>query len=618
MDIRKNIYSLTDAELNSFITAVNGLKASGRYDDFIRRHHHAMDESTTLPGEPMTFRNIAHRGPAFLPWHRYFLREFELALQSVVPGVTLPYWDWAADAALPSPATAPLWNTNPASGRIYIGGDGVPPGNRVTTGPFASWTALIESGSSLVPRAGGLIRLLGRDPIATGSPAFPARAQVEQALTVTTYDSSPWSESQTTAPSFRNRLEGWLRQSGEAGSQLHNRVHLWVGGDMLPGTSPNDPVFFLHHCNVDRLWAKWQALHPGSPYVPTSGGPPSHNLNDVMGHLTTPGSTPAASLDYRGNLGYTYDTGVALIQGRFGGQGNFELVVPRSAGGLAHYWRNNDDPAFPWFGPIPFGTSLGTVEAVTLIQSNFGSPGNLEVIARAGSQLYFFWRDSGPAFTWNGPFLIASGVSGHPAVIQSRFGAQGNFELVVPLAAGGLAHYWRNNDDPALPWIGPIPFGAGLGSVESVTLIQSNFGSPGNLEVIARAGSHLHFFWRDSGPAFSWNGPFTVASGVSGNPALVQSRFGAQGNFELVVPLAAGGLAHYWRNNDDPAFPWFGPIPFGATLGSVPAVTLIQSNFGSPGNLEVIANLGDRLEFFWRDSGPAFTWNGPFTIATGF
>jgi hypothetical protein len=42
---------------------------------------------------------------------------------------------------------------------------------------------------------------------------------------------------------------------------------------------------------------------------------------------------------------------------------------------------------------------------VTLIQSNFGSPGNLELIARVGLQLHFMWRDSGPAFQWTGPFL---------------------------------------------------------------------------------------------------------------------------------------------------------------------------------------------------------------------
>ena len=97
---------------------------------------------TLSPGEVggANFRNVAHRGPAFLPWHRYFCRELELVLQTKKPIVTLPYWDWAADAA--NPVGAALWNTNPAQ-RIYIGGDGTGPGD-VTTGPFAGWTALVE------------------------------------------------------------------------------------------------------------------------------------------------------------------------------------------------------------------------------------------------------------------------------------------------------------------------------------------------------------------------------------------------------------------------------------------------------------------------------------------
>jgi hypothetical protein len=96
---------------------------------------------------------------------------------------------------------------------------------------------------------------------------------------------------------------------------------------------------------------------------------------------------------------------------------------------------------------------------------------------------------------------------------------------------------------------------------------------------------------------------------------LVQSRFGAQGNFEVVVPLAAGGLAHLWRNNDAAGLPWSAPIPFAAGVGTVDALSLIQSNFGSPGNLEVVARIGDRLALFWRESGPPFTWSGPFFFA---
>jgi hypothetical protein len=48
--------------------------------------------------------------------------------------------------------------------------------------------------------------------------------------------------------------------------QIHNNVHLAVGGrdgfGTMSGTnSPADPIFFLHHANVDRLWAQWQSTH---------------------------------------------------------------------------------------------------------------------------------------------------------------------------------------------------------------------------------------------------------------------------------------------------------------------------------------------------------------------
>jgi Common central domain of tyrosinase. len=87
---------------------------------------------------------------------------------------------------------------------------------------------------------------------------------------------------------------------------MHNQVHLWVGGDMLVGTSPNDPVFFLHHCNVDRLWAEWQTTQR-LPYAPVSGGPSGHNIDDVMGDLPELGVTPRSMLDHH-RVGYAYDT----------------------------------------------------------------------------------------------------------------------------------------------------------------------------------------------------------------------------------------------------------------------------------------------------------------------
>lgn len=48
---------------------------------------------------------------------------------------------------------------------------------------------------------------------------------------------------------------------------IHNPVHNAVGGTMASSSSPADPLFWLHHANVDRLWANWQAsaLNQGPP-----------------------------------------------------------------------------------------------------------------------------------------------------------------------------------------------------------------------------------------------------------------------------------------------------------------------------------------------------------------
>lgn len=235
------------------------------------------------------------------------MREFELALQAASPdaNVTLPYWDWAADEALDDSRSAQLWTDS------YLGGDGDPSdADRVPDGPFKNWVALVYNAATdkLVPRSfPGLVRRLGRDR--EGLPTLPSQVQVDSLSVETTYDIPPWSGASAIAPnsghSFRNRLEGWLRRDGDPpSSRLHNRVHRWVGGDMLPGTSPNDPVFFLHHCNVDRLWVKWQA---DVAYAPVSDGPPGHNLNDVLQFLESTVTTPAATLDHH-TMGYRYDT----------------------------------------------------------------------------------------------------------------------------------------------------------------------------------------------------------------------------------------------------------------------------------------------------------------------
>ena len=305
-----------------------------------------------------------------------------------------------------------------------------------------------------------------------------------------------------------------------------------------------------------------------------------------------------------------------FVQGTHGGVGNFEVVVRRLAGGgAAHFWRDNDSAQLPWIASgIAFG-SADDVYSLSIVQSNFGSSGNLEAVALEGSQLVHHWRDDGGSWRWQARTFLPGSVPvmESVAMIQSSHGSTGNFEVVAPVAAaggGGLAHWARDNDAAGLPWSAPTFFAAG--AVNAVAMLQSNFGPAGNLELVVRCGDHLEHYFRDDGATWAWHGPTPIAgtTGVSGQHAVLQSSLGGVGNFELVTPMAGGGLAHWWRDNDDSLLPWHGPTLFG--IGSVDAVGLTQSNFGG-GNLEVVARVGGELVHYWRDS-ETLEWVGPQLI----
>ena len=207
-----------------------------------------------------------------------------------------------------------------------------------------------------------------------------------------------------------------------------------------------------------------------------------------------------------------------LVQGAFGTVGNFQLVVPSAQGGVRHYWRNNNAAGFPWTGPIPFGAAMGQVDAVALIQSTLGAPGNLEVVARAGDQLFHLWRDSGPAFAWSDPVPIPlTGLPanakpvGTPGFIQGTSGIIGNLELVTPLSTGGVAHLWRDNNAAGFPWSAATTFG--IGNVTAASIIASDLGpgNAGNLEVAAIVGDSVAHYSRSS-TAGAWQGPIEAAA----------------------------------------------------------------------------------------------------------
>ncbi len=263
-------------------------KPVSTYDLFVVWHHTAM---MTMTPPTQADRNAAHRGPVFGPWHRFMLRQLELNLQRVLNdnNFGLPYWDWAADGQ----KTAAQQKKSKVWASDAMGGSG----NPVTTGPFrfnpadpAAFVVRIEANvnSQLVQASHGLRRSLG---IQISN--LPNKADTAGCVALTPYDALSWD---TQSGGFRNRLEGWALPAPPA---LHNRVHVWVGGDMLPSSSPNDPVFYMNHCNVDRIWEAWLTQH-GRTYLPPQTAPATlkgHRIDDLMSSLISAPMRPSDVLD---------------------------------------------------------------------------------------------------------------------------------------------------------------------------------------------------------------------------------------------------------------------------------------------------------------------------------
>ena len=298
MPVRRNILASNTArdgfiqgvralnqELTELTTAGLGIPGPdtqlSTWDLFALWHHFTM-EIATPPGSG---RNAAHRGPVFLPWHRWMLLLLEQQLQRVLgdPDFGLPYWDWAADGDHPrvQQLNQPLWTES------YLGGSGFP----VSDGPFAFnpadpssfrvrvWQSVFTGQLEVANR--GLWRDLGQDPQVR---TLPTTVMVINSMNFVRYDAPPYDSGSIRG--FRNRIEGWV---GRSVPGMHNRVHVWVGGDMGPGTSPNDPVFYLNHCNVDRVWEGWLQRR-GQVYEPDASADPAlegHRLNDELVSMLT-------------------------------------------------------------------------------------------------------------------------------------------------------------------------------------------------------------------------------------------------------------------------------------------------------------------------------------------
>jgi tyrosinase len=156
--------------------------------------------------------HMQHTNARLLPWHRVFLILFEEALHNYHPDVCVPYWDWSqpAEQHFPDWLVGTLPTVHTPTRTINVTRAPGPDGN----------LASIVSGT-----AGAM--------------------------------------AQTNYTSFSSPING-----------IHGGVHIWIGGTMSDASvSPADPVFWLHHANLDRLWWVWynspQGNHQNPPLVGT-------------------------------------------------------------------------------------------------------------------------------------------------------------------------------------------------------------------------------------------------------------------------------------------------------------------------------------------------------------
>lgn len=151
-----------------------------------------------------------HGTPYFLAWHRGYLYHFEQQLRKVLPN--------NAGASL----TLPYWD--------YYKYPRIP----------AEFTNAATGNALYVPRQG---------------------TNVYNALSLSPFASSVVNFQRNTSNAFEPMIE----------SAPHNPVHNLIGAEMANMTSPRDPIFFLHHGNIDRLWHAW--VQAGGKRVPYTSNP---------------------------------------------------------------------------------------------------------------------------------------------------------------------------------------------------------------------------------------------------------------------------------------------------------------------------------------------------------
>jgi Common central domain of tyrosinase len=252
--IRRDIATISDEERTLFVNAIRAL--DDPMSAFVYGNN-AGHEGADAAGN-ITYWDMqeqihkdahahgidVHAGPAFVPWHRDIVNRLEALLRKVDSRLSLHYWDWTTDPRVGTADRVAIL-TGTAAGSP-VGFMGSSSGN--AGAPFADFESTEITG----------------DPV-LGVPGDGVHDHIWRAVapgpSPVSSDSSILSNTDFTA--FNGALQN-----------AHNSAHGYIGGTLGNAHfSFHDPMVFLLHSNMDRLWAMWQRtagaqsrLNPATAY----------------------------------------------------------------------------------------------------------------------------------------------------------------------------------------------------------------------------------------------------------------------------------------------------------------------------------------------------------------
>lgn len=256
---RKEYGSMTDDEKLSYINGVQCLMqlpsqypagevpaATNRWLDFTATH---IDEALDI-----------HFNGLLLPWHRHFLYLVEQALQQdcgYPESLGIPYWDYTL---YPTMADSPMFDGSNTS----VGSNGRSTDQCIEKGPFSNATITFGPFTSRIS-----FDVTQPSNWQELKPQCIQRQFDDATLQENNNQSSI--DALLASPNITMVIR-WLNGAnilfGFTQKGIHGGGHYALGGmaaDFF--ASPQDPAFFLHHNQLDRLWSMWQDRHPELRYT---------------------------------------------------------------------------------------------------------------------------------------------------------------------------------------------------------------------------------------------------------------------------------------------------------------------------------------------------------------